>query len=272
LNWLSKEFLIAVIASLAIAIIALSLWGKPYNPPRNYGSQQTNSDQKVTAPLPTAQIKCDPNCTAKNPDQIRNNNAFSGIVDKFFDDPVIGLTGGILVANFLLVIVVILQVREAGKSAERELRAYLSVETGMTYRQSQKYHTRFEFRPNVVNNGKTPASNVRIRSNVVSRMGAVPVNFDFALPPPAQGNASVATIGPGKEKFHQSIFPRFLRWRELREHGTGNRSFHLWGEVTYDDIFKNTRRHTYFSFLIMVPVSKRGSVLWLATDRHNHYD
>jgi|SRR5689334_13171675 len=156
-------------------------------------------------------------------------------------------------------------------TARRELRAYLSVESGQTFRQSQRHHTRFEFRPNVVNNGRTPASKVRILSKIELRSGALPLGFDFSLSAAGVPPGSMATIGPGKDRFHTVIFPRTLTWSELRHHAKGNIWFHLWGQVTYEDIFR-IERHTYFSSMILIPTSKRIATLWLATDRHNHYD
>jgi hypothetical protein len=139
-------------------------------------------------------------------------------------------------------------------------------------RQSRKRNFKFEFRPNVVNNGKTPASNVRIVSLIDFKNPIIPPNFDFMIHLPPQSPAgSIATIGPGKEKFHSSILVRQLTWAELREHAKGVKWFHVWGQVTYEDIFK-IERHTYFSFRILIPTRKSESVLWLATDRHNHYD
>jgi hypothetical protein len=158
------------------------------------------------------------------------------------------------------------------KTTRAQLRAYLSVESGVCFRQSQKRRGRFEFRPNIINNGQTPASDVRILSKIDLSPNPVPNGFNYkvtrpvGLPP-----GSTSAIAPGKEKFHSVVFPRMLTWSELKQHAKAQQWFHVWGEVTYNDIFA-IKRHTYFSFLIYVPTKKSEQVLWLATDRHNYYD
>ena len=54
--------------------------------------------------------------------------------------------------------------------------------------------------------------------------------------------------------------------RELVRQGT---SFHVWGTIFYEDVFKTSRR-TNFSFLIAVPGQKRVGIIWRTTDKHNY--
>jgi hypothetical protein len=214
------------------------------------------------------QIECNPNCTAKNPNPIGNTRWFTRIIDKAIDDPA---TFGILMANFLLVLAVLSQVGEARKSSERQLRAYISVEPGITLRQNQKLHTRFEFRPNIINNGRTPAGNVRVLSRTEFGTGMLPSNFDYTFNPIGLPPGSIAAIGPNKDKFQSAVFFRNLTWVELRELAKGTKCFHLWGRVTYEDIFK-IERHTNFSFLIFVSTKKNVQVIWHSTEHNNFYD
>lgn len=248
---------------IASAIVNASLFLFPFR----WETDQIQP-QRYVAQAIALQIECNPNCTVKNPKPIGDTRWFSRIIDKAIDDPA---TFGILMANFLLVLAVLSQVGEARKSTERQLRAYLSVETGISYRQSQKHRTRFEFRPNVVNNGRTPASDVKILSKLDFIAPPIPRNFDYSLSPIGLAPGSIAAIGAGKDKFHGAVFYRFLTWPELRALGKGTKRFHLWGQVTYKDIFKIERR-TYFSFLIFVPTSKKAQVFWLATEHHNDFD
>ena len=94
-----------------------------------------------------------------------------------------------------------------------------------------------------MNNGKTPASNVRVLS-LVDFKGSIPPDFDFMIfPRRGYRPADIAAIGPGKDKFHSSILPRQLSRTELRELTRGLKWFHVWGQVTYEDVFK-IERHT----------------------------
>ena len=115
------------------------------------------------------------------------------------------------------------------------------------------------------------ASRVRILSKLDFKNVVIPANFDYSLSSVGVRGGSIAAIGPGKDKFHSAIFYRDIAWSELREHAKGAKGFHLWGQVTYEDIFK-IERHTYFSFMIFVPTNRRNQIIWLATERHNYYD
>jgi hypothetical protein len=70
------------------------------------------------------------------------------------------------VAAFLQFLALIATIFIMVRNGRRQLRAYLPVEPGTTFRQSKKHRAKFEFRPTVVNNGQTPASNVKILSKV----------------------------------------------------------------------------------------------------------
>src|SRR5580704_752073 len=100
------------------------------------------------------------------------------------------------------------------RTTRAQLRAYLTVEPGKSYRQSRRRNFRFELRPFVVNVGQTPASNVEILSRIDFIAPPIPPNFDFKvvpiknLPP-----GSRATIGPGKDKYHTAVIGRLLTWR-----------------------------------------------------------
>jgi|SRR5579862_1138718 len=181
--------------------------------------------------------------------------------------------------NALLVIVTVgliivgsLTIRKMRLTEERQLRAYLSAEHGVTGRQSQKHRIRFEFRPVVVNNGQTPASNVRILTKVdLKDSGPIPTAFDYRLSNVGLPPGSVGTIGPSKDKFAPVIFPTYLTREDLKALARAKKMFHVWGQVTYNDIFK-IERHTYFSFRVFIPPNKKIPSTWLTTDQHNYYD
>src|SRR3984957_321092 len=113
LTWISREFLVAGIISLVVAVGALSLSGPPYHnyqPPREQEGEhsQANNNQPTTPNDASAlQIECDPNCSAKNADDHRDKSRLTRLIDKTIDDPVALLTFFLGVAMFFLVIVVL---------------------------------------------------------------------------------------------------------------------------------------------------------------------
>lgn len=187
---------------------------------------------------------------------------------------------GFFVGSFTLLLVVVTAWlvwatiklwRGAEDTAKRQLRAYISVESGMNWRQDQRRKTVFEFRPVVENNGQTPANKVRIISMIEVRAPIVPPDFDFDIPDTFVGAlGSVTTIGAGKTKIHSRILPAKLTRAELKEIAKGSKCFHVWGVVRYDDIFDQPHT-TNFSFLIFVG-RKRSQPIWHSTERHNDAD
>jgi len=151
LDWLSKEFLLAAIISLTVALLVVLTLGGPPTPPGE-PQQQTHSDHGSSNQQP-------------------NNTASS---DK--------LTVGILVANFLLVFAVLGQIREARLSSERQLRAYLTSVVGTGFRQGETRGLRFEFRPVILNTGQTPAYEVYSVTGLRFLSLQEAMTFDFRLP------------------------------------------------------------------------------------------
>jgi hypothetical protein len=158
-------------------------------------------------------------------------------------------------------------VRGGDKTAERQLRAYVSVESGAMFRQSRKTGLRFEFRPNVVNNGQTPAQDVKITSFLRITEPKIPEGLDYRLPITP---GSVSTIGPRQARFHSAIASRRLTIAELRQIQIGTHVFHVFGSVTYRDIF-NEPRATNFSFVIY-PGKNTRSAVWHHTAQNNDAD
>ena len=184
------------------------------------------------------------------------------IVNKVIDDPV---TSGILIVNFLLVLVVLSQVAEARKSSERQLRAYLTSTVGGAYRQGASRGLKFEFRPVVVNTGQTPAYNVNSVSSIQLMTLEEALTFDFSLPEAA--GQSVMTLGPHQERFTPTIFDRRLSKAELRDFKKGNRRLFVYGTIHYRDTFRK-RRHTNYCYVINW-WGKRAPPIWHTANRHN---
>jgi hypothetical protein len=186
LNWLSKEFFLAVIAAPIIALIAVSWGGTPDQYMQQQRSEQSKSDQGGTEQPRTPQIDCDPACAAKNSNEIRKPSLGMRIANKLIDDPV---TLGILIANFLLVVVVLTQVRDTREATKRELRAYLTVVIGGAVYQERPKNLRFEAKPMMLNTGRTPAHKVRYRAAAQILTHPLPPEFGF--------NVETAFVGSG---------------------------------------------------------------------------
>lgn len=123
------------------------------------------------------------------------------VVIAIFSVLLVGVTIGLVLVGYI-------QARRMRVSARQQLRAYLSMEIGTTYRQSRKRRGWFEFRPTVVNNGQTPASKVRILSRIDFVDSAIRADFDYGIAnvgaPPG---GSVTAIAPGKDKLNRVVFP-----------------------------------------------------------------
>jgi hypothetical protein len=208
----------------------------------------------------------------------RNQSPFSGTQFRVFmrcEGVAIDANSGTLTAVatvFLTIITGVLAwlAYKQNVTTQAELRAYISVEiaTLPIIRQSQRHQLHFEFRPEIVNNGQTPAKEVSVISRADIGPFQPPANFYYRMPaPPAGQPRSVTTIGVGQKRFHNCILPRFLTPTELRDVYKGRHWFHIWGTVTYLDIF-DVERQTNFSYVISVG-NKRANPWWLATEKNN---
>jgi hypothetical protein len=126
--------------------------------------------------------------------------------DEAFEIPYIGIkTGEALLALFTLLLWWSTRdlVLESRKTAERQLRAYISVEIGQFTLQNKVL--RFEFRPVIVNNGETPASNVMIGSKLALVPPIIPPNFDYSVPKPDLAFASAVSWYEAAHSNHPSV-------------------------------------------------------------------
>src|SRR6266511_1218424 len=133
LEQLQKAAWLALFACLVIGF-GFEIWRasnhqKDHQPPRKYWSQMAFHDKGATenrTHLSAAvQIDCDPNCTAKNPEENRNQNYITRIFYKTVDDPLAILTGILAVATVFLVLTVLCQVRDFRRLSKLEARAYV---------------------------------------------------------------------------------------------------------------------------------------------------
>jgi hypothetical protein len=157
-------------------------------------------------------------------------------------------------------------VRGADRTAERQLRAYVSVESGTYCRQNKRKRLNFDFQPLVTNNGVSPAYDVRMVSNIGVVSPIIPAEFNYTLP--VGPNPSVTMIAPGQKRVHTVIYKQTLKLGDMRKVIKGELCFHVYGTVFYLDIFKK-QRQTNYSFTIFVPSRKSGSPVWHFTEYNN---
>jgi hypothetical protein len=154
----------------------------------------------------------------------------------------------------------------AEDTAERQLRAYVSIGSGVVFK--QKRNISFEFRANLINNGNTPAKDVRIVSNIGLVPPDIPEGFDYSLP--AQMGGSASDVGPRQQRIHSMVYSRKLTRAQLRRILRGEWIFHLYGTVRYLDVFEKSKT-TNFSFTVFLG-RKRDTPIWHYTERNNHAD
>ena len=239
LNWISREFLMAVIISLAVVVVALSLSGPPYQNQREQRSEhsQTNNSHTNARNDPVSlQIECDPNCFAKNSEDHGDQPRFTRLINKTIDDPVALFTFFLGVATFFLVIVVLGQVKDARESSERQLRAYVFI----TAAKIHDFGIQSPIKAQIIikNSGQTPAY------NLVPWIGITIEYFPLTatLQRPGEGmKQSRASLGPGTERQLSVTAGRPLTPIEIDDIKAGTKAIYIHGEAIYCDTFKRER-------------------------------
>ena len=176
--------------------------------------------------------------------------------------------------TFLLVFATVYLVRAtnrlwvgAEESAQRQLRAYISVLTGAGWRQGQTRGLRFEFRPVIKNVGQTPAYDVVIARNIkfVAQTDIESFDYEADLIWPAMSTG--LTLGKDQDRFTHAILDRRLTKAELRQYQLNTHTLLVFGTIRYRDAFQRGR-YTNFSYIIGWS-AKRGAPIWHSTVRHN---
>ncbi|TAK48529.1 MAG: hypothetical protein EPO23_07845 [Xanthobacteraceae bacterium] len=233
MRWeLPRELLLALIFALAITVAALWPSKYPYGQAPQVNSQHQSKDgvgsQSTPHEVPPSPVQTTGEQQAEHGGKETSDVSFLGIKP---GEWLLSLV------TWMLWIATARLVRGADKTAEQQLRAYVSIESGGAFRQDKGM--RFEFRPNVINNGCTPARDVRIVSNIEIVPSVIPGNFNYELP--IQAGGSVSTIGPRQSRFHSVVLVRKLTKSELRQVVSGKHVFHIYGTVKYLDIFDKQR-------------------------------
>jgi hypothetical protein len=133
---------------------------------------------------------------------------------------------------------------DAKSSGRKELRAYLSVTIANAIYQETGKGLLFEGRPELRNNGKTPAFKVTYSAVAKVMDWPLTIGQDFAVPAPIrQHNITVAPNQTFEMNAHQETF-ELDSTIPLVYTGISKRLM-VWGRVDYEDVF-GEKWHTYF--------------------------
>lgn len=133
--------------------------------------------------------------------------------------------------------------RETKETAERQLRAYLSINIA---RITQQNRSEFRTITEIKNFGQTPAYNVRVWSILGAFDPSEPRNFIKA-----EAIETYSMLGPGGN-FDLKAALRDQSPEQVQHIIGGTRQVYLWGEIRYHDAFMTERG---FSFRIVADLS-----------------
>ena len=124
--------------------------------------------------------------------------------------------------------------QEQSRTTRRQLRAYLSVVVGTAVYQDDR--NRFEAKPFILNNGQTPAYNVRYRIKAEILGDTVAQDYTFTEPPDVPKSQS--SIGPHETRLMSGILSYRVPDGEIPDIKQGKgKALWVWGVVHYDDAF-----------------------------------
>jgi hypothetical protein len=182
----------------------------------------------------------------------------------------IGLTGLLAVSTLGLWLATRKLVSSAEKTAERQLRAYMTVKHGNILHEKHADGWLLGWHPQVVNVGQTPAYDVRVCAMTDIRPDPLPAGTDLIgeLEP---GPGSRSTVGSG-----QAVWPALRLSGYISDSELGDlksqwkaRSFYIWGTVVYLDVFKKERRTV---FCMIADWDNAGNPIGRSAPQHNEAD
>jgi hypothetical protein len=140
------------------------------------------------------------------------------------------------------------------------MRAYLTVTIGGAIYQQRRgpgqTDLKFEAKPTVVNTGNTQARKVSIRKNAA--ILEAPWPDDFKYPEIAEGSESgFATVAAHQSYVIGAIVPDFVPAEDIQAIKEGNgKALHVWGIITYEDIFGKPHMTKFGQTLTWLPDGK----------------
>jgi len=149
---------------------------------------------------------------------------------------------------------------------ELQSRAYLVVLFDGMVVQNPQTGVRFEPKLKLINQGNTPAKNIRFAA--FSDVTAFPIRDDFPFSVPQVLPSYSTTIGPHLHKIISGVVPKMYNTTEAYQltQGVGQRII-SWGIVKYQDAF-DVERFVKFGFTFFL-MSKEN---WFSADTEKHND
>jgi hypothetical protein len=154
-------------------------------------------------------------------------------------------TVGVLLTLFFIAWQAILMrqsVSAADEASKRELRAYLTVVIGSALFQQRRAQNKggdlkFECRPLLVNNGRTPARKIVFKARAA--IMPIPLPKETNLPDAPDEGIGGNILGAGHNAYMFAVLEGFCADNEVEEikKGAGTKGLYTWGRITYEDIF-----------------------------------
>ena len=133
-------------------------------------------------------------------------------------------------------------VSAADEASKRELRAYLAVVIGSALYQQKRSANKggdlkFECRPILINNGRTPARKIIFKSRAA--ILPIPLPKETNLPDAPDEGSGGSILGAGHNANMFATVEGFCADKDVEEikHGIGKMGLYTWGRVTYEDVF-----------------------------------
>jgi hypothetical protein len=154
-------------------------------------------------------------------------------------------------------------------TASQQMRAYLSVIiAGATYQERSK-GLKFDARPLILNNGHTPAHKVGYKAK--AKLLPIPLPDDFAFPLDEQVTGA-AVLGPQQNFTMSAVVDDFCDDAEVDDikKNTQGKALYMWGVVTYEDVFGETRKTRFCHQMMWIGDGKDEKVWGYYTGPHNN--
>jgi hypothetical protein len=175
-------------------------------------------------------------------------------------------TLGVLLTLFFIAWQAILMrhsVSAADEASKRELRAYLGVVIGSALFQQRRPQNKggdlkFECRPLLVNNGRTPARKIIFKARAA--IMPIPLPKETNLPDAPDEGIGGNILGAGHNANMFAIVEGFCADNEVAEikKGNGTKGLYTWGRITYEDVFGESHFTLFCQHIYWDPDGKVG--------------
>jgi hypothetical protein len=158
----------------------------------------------------------------------------------------------------------------------QQLRAYLNIIVGSAFYQDRDKGIKFAGRPDIINNGFTPA--YRVTYQAAASVLPIPLPNDFGFELDAAPVTHSLTLGP-RQAVNLTGFARdYIEDADVDSimRMSGTRGLYCWGIVHYDDAFDAHHVTRFCQLIRWIPGAdgslRSGSINVIYIDRHNDAD